>query len=154
MHLRICPYLYVAISFKQVFPLHWPWKPQRWARGLPAFLQFSQILSFSWRNTWVVKRVCEFCPQGTKGWLQPHAQGDASSQRWLWWSVCDWVLPACITPYLYWPLINIDDQLCTGNPFFSLFVLGGQQPGLRATHQARNNFTLIALPRVLIKQYL
>lgn len=34
---------------------------------------------------------------------------------------------------------------------FSLFVLGGQQPGLRATHQARNNFTLIAFPRVLIK---
>lgn len=65
--------------------------------------------------------------------------------------MCDWVLPACITPYLYWPLINIDDQLCTGNPLFSLFVLGGQQPGLRATHQARNNFTLIAFPRVLIK---
>lgn len=65
--------------------------------------------------------------------------------------MCDWVLPACITPYLYWPLINIDDQLCTGNPLFSLFVSGlvcGSQTRLLST---QDNFTLIAFPRVLIK---
>ena len=66
------------------------------------------------------------------------------------WSASDWGLPACMTPCLQWPL-NTDGLHYPRNPLLQMPVLGGQQQGLGAARIARNNCTLIVLPRVVIQ---